>query len=43
MASFRNKLNLGFLGSLGQKDGFVAFDIGSSSVKMVEAAPDKNG
>jgi len=43
MAPFWNKINLGFLGSLGQKDGFVAFDIGSSSVKMVEAAVDRNG
>ena len=43
MASLLNKLNLGFLGSMGQKDAFVAFDIGSSSVKMVEAVPEKNG
>ena len=43
MAPFWNKINLGFLGSLGKKDGFVAFDIGSSSVKMVEAAVDRNG
>ena len=40
MAPFWEKINLGFLK---QKDGFVAFDIGSSSVKMVEAAVDKNG
>jgi type IV pilus assembly protein PilM len=39
MASLLNKLNLGF----GQRDGFVAFDIGSSSVKMIEAIPEKNG
>src|SRR5262245_8030113 len=43
MASLLNKLNLGFLGSMGQKDAFVAFDIGSSSVKMVEAVPEKSG
>jgi type IV pilus assembly protein PilM len=43
MASFLNKLTFGFLGSDGQKDGFVAFDIGSSSIKMVEAALEKNG
>ena len=43
MAPFLNKINLGFLGSLGHSDGFVAFDIGSSSVKMVEAAADRNG
>jgi type IV pilus assembly protein PilM len=35
--------NLSFLSSIGQKDSFVAFDIGSSSIKMVEAAADKSG
>jgi hypothetical protein len=40
VASLLNKLNLGFLGSMGQKDGFVAIDIGSSSVEMVEAVPE---
>jgi type IV pilus assembly protein PilM len=39
MASFLNKLNFGF----GQREGFVAFDIGSSSVKMIEAIPEKSG
>ncbi|MGH7454130.1 MAG: type IV pilus biogenesis protein PilM, partial [bacterium] len=43
MAEFWKKINLGLLGSLGQKDRFVAFDIGSSSIKMVEAAVDKSG
>ena len=43
MAGFASKLNLNFLRSIGQKDGYVAFDIGSSSVKMVEATVDKNG
>jgi type IV pilus assembly protein PilM len=43
MASFLSKLNFGFLGGFGAKDGFVAFDIGSSSVKMIEAVPEKSG
>jgi type IV pilus assembly protein PilM len=43
MTSLLNKLNFGFLGSVGQKDGYVAFDIGSSAVKMVEAVPEKSG
>ncbi len=43
MAEFWKRLNLGFIGSLGKKDGFVALDIGSSSVKMVETALDKGG
>jgi type IV pilus assembly protein PilM len=43
MADFWKNLNLGFISSIGQKDGFVAFDIGSSSIKMVEAAADKSG
>src|SRR5215831_3912222 len=43
MAGLSSKLNLGFLSSIGHKDGYVAFDIGSSSVKMVEAAVDKSG
>jgi type IV pilus assembly protein PilM len=41
MASLLNKLGFGFLG--GAKDGFVAFDIGSSSIKMIEAVPEKSG
>jgi type IV pilus assembly protein PilM len=43
MAGLAAKLNLGFLSSIGQKDGYVAFDIGSSSIKMVEAGVDKAG
>ena len=43
MAPFWNKLNFGFLGSLGGNSGFVALDIGSTSIKMVEAAVDKTG
>ena len=36
-------LNLGFLNVFGGNDGYVALDIGSSSIKMVEAAVDRNG
>jgi type IV pilus assembly protein PilM len=43
MAGLAGKLNLGFLRSIGQREGYVAFDIGSSSVKMVEAVVDKSG
>jgi len=43
MAGLSNKFNLGFLKAIAQGDGYVAFDIGSSSVKMVEAAVDKTG
>jgi type IV pilus assembly protein PilM len=39
MLSFLKNLNLGF----GRSDGFVALDIGSSSIKMVEASVDKSG
>ena len=43
MLSFWKNFNLGFLNSLGGHDGYVALDIGSSSIKMVEAAVDKSG
>jgi type IV pilus assembly protein PilM len=43
MAPFWKNMNLGFLRSVGGKDGYVALDIGSSSIKMVEASVDKNG
>lgn len=43
MPEFWKKLNLASLSPFGQRDGYVAFDIGSSSIKMVEAAADKNG
>ena len=36
-------LNLGLLNIFAGKDGYVALDIGSSSIKMVEAAVDKSG
>jgi type IV pilus assembly protein PilM len=39
MLSFLKNLNLGF----GRREGFVALDIGSSSIKMVEASVDKSG
>ena len=38
-----NKLNFGLLRSLGGSGGYVALDIGSTSIKMVETAIDKNG
>ena len=43
MASFLNKINFGFLSSLSGNSGYVALDIGSTSIKMVEAAVDKSG
>jgi type IV pilus assembly protein PilM len=43
MPEFLKTLNLGSFAPFGQRDGYVAFDIGSSSIKMVEAAIDKNG
>ena len=42
MAPFWKNLNLSFFRSMGGNDGYVALDIGSSSIKMVEAAVDKN-
>ncbi|HEU4341551.1 MAG TPA: type IV pilus assembly protein PilM [Candidatus Binatia bacterium] len=43
MAEFLKKLNFGFLHSFSQNGGFVALDIGSSSVKLVETAVEKSG
>jgi type IV pilus assembly protein PilM len=43
MAGLANRLNLSRLRSMAPKDGYVAFDIGSSSIKMVEATVDQNG
>jgi type IV pilus assembly protein PilM len=43
MLSLLKNFNSGFLNSLGGKDGYVALDIGSSSIKLVEAAVDKSG
>jgi type IV pilus assembly protein PilM len=40
---FLSKLNLSFPASFGSNDGFVALDIGSSSIKLVEAAVEKSG
>ncbi len=40
---FWKNFNLGFLKSIGSNDGYVALDIGSSSIKLVEAAVDKSG
>ena len=43
MTPFWKNLNLGSLKSMGGKDGYVALDIGASSIKMVETTLDKNG
>src|SRR5688500_20229370 len=43
MLSFLKNLHFGSLNPLSSNDGYVALDIGSSSIKMVEAAVDKNG
>jgi type IV pilus assembly protein PilM len=43
MLPFLKNFNLGFLNSLSANDGYVALDIGSSSIKMVEATVDKSG
>jgi len=43
MFSFWKNFSLGLRGPWGGHDGYVALDIGSSSVKMVEAALDKSG
>lgn len=42
MAAILKNLSLSALGFPGRKESFVAFDIGSSSVKMVEATLDRN-
>ncbi len=42
MRPFTNKFNFGWLSRLGT-DGYVALDIGSSSIKLVETAFEKNG
>ena len=41
--AFWNNLKIGSLGSLKGGSGYLALDIGSSSIKMVEAAVDKAG
>ncbi len=43
MFEFLKKMNLGLPAVFGGNDGFVALDIGSSSIKMVETSIDKNG
>ena len=43
MFSFLKNINFGFLPGFANNDGYVALDIGSSSIKMVEAAVDKSG
>lgn len=43
MLSFLKNFRLGSIIPLTANDGYVALDIGSSSIKMVEAAVDKNG
>lgn len=43
MLSFLKNLSLGALNPLSAADGHVALDIGTSSIKMVEAAADKSG
>ena len=43
MAEFWKKLNFISLASLRRNGGFVALDIGSSSIKMVETSIDKGG
>ena len=43
MTPLWNKFKFGVLGSLAGGSGYVALDIGSTSIKMVETAIDKNG
>ncbi len=43
MFSSLKNLNLSLLNIFAAKEGYVALDIGSSSIKMVEAAVDKSG
>jgi type IV pilus assembly protein PilM len=42
MTPFWKNFNLGLLKSMSSNDGFVALDIGSSSIKLVEAAVEKS-
>jgi len=42
MAPFWSNISFDLLRSMGSNDGYVALDIGSSSIKMVETAVDKN-
>lgn len=43
MAAFWNNIDLGALNPFGKAEGYVALDIGSSSVKLIEAAIEKDG
>jgi type IV pilus assembly protein PilM len=43
MGSFLTKFNLSALTSFGRNGGFVALDIGSSSIKMVETSIERGG
>jgi len=43
MLDFLKKISLGLPMSFGRQEGFVALDIGSSSIKMVETRVDKGG
>lgn len=43
MAPFWKNFNFGFLSPFQGKDGFVALDIGSSSIKLVETAFERSG
>jgi len=43
MLPFLKDFNLGFLNPLTSKDSYLALDIGSSSIKMVETAVDTSG
>jgi type IV pilus assembly protein PilM len=43
MVAFWKKLNLGSIASFRRSESFVALDIGSSSIKMVETAIEKGG
>jgi type IV pilus assembly protein PilM len=43
MLSFLKNINLGVLNPLSSSDGYVALDIGSSSIKMVETTIEKSG
>jgi Tfp pilus assembly PilM family ATPase len=43
MIEFLQKMNFRMPGSFGREEGFVALDIGSSSIKMVETQIEKSG
>ena len=43
LPAFWKRLNFAAVNPFGREEGFVALDIGSSSIKMVEAVGEKNG